>query len=177
MRIYLHESSARCPWSREINGKHIFVTISATWMNILLIMVSLIVFRTYTYICYGIKMKTTDRWQLIQRWWRHQMETFFALLALYEGNSPVTGESLSPHTHKGQWRRALMFSLICAWTNGWANHRDAGDLRRHRALWRHCTGQTKSNPDHFFGVIVHSPPKVIPFPLIIITTNAAPNYR
>ena len=26
-----------------------------------------------------------------------------------------------------------MFSLICAWTNGWASNRDAGDLRRHRA--------------------------------------------
>ena len=25
-------------------------------------------------------------------WWRHQMETFSALLALYAGNSPVTGE-------------------------------------------------------------------------------------
>ena len=25
-------------------------------------------------------------------WWRHQMETFFALLALCLGNSPVTGE-------------------------------------------------------------------------------------
>ena len=33
--------------------------------------------------------------------------------------------------HKGQWRGALMFSLICAWTNGSANNRDAGDLRRH----------------------------------------------
>ena len=32
---------------------------------------------------------------------------------------------------KGQWRRALMFSLICAWVNGWANNRKAGDLRRH----------------------------------------------
>ena len=31
----------------------------------------------------------------------------------------------------GQWRRALMFSLICAWTNVWANKWDAGDLRRH----------------------------------------------
>ena len=29
--------------------------------------------------------------------------------------------------HKGQWRGALMFSLICAWTNGWANNREAGD--------------------------------------------------
>ena len=34
--------------------------------------------------------------------------------------------------HKGQWRGALIFSLICAWTNVWANHRDAGDLIRHR---------------------------------------------
>ena len=34
---------------------------------------------------------------------------------------------------KGQWRGALMFSLICAWTNGRANHRDAGNLRPHRA--------------------------------------------
>ena len=35
--------------------------------------------------------------------------------------------------HKGQWRGTLMFSLIYAWTNSWANNRDAGDLRRHRA--------------------------------------------
>ena len=38
--------------------------------------------------------------------------------------------------HKGQWRGALMFSLICAaWINGWANNRDAGDLRRHCVLY------------------------------------------
>ena len=35
--------------------------------------------------------------------------------------------------HKGQWRGALVFFLIYAWTNGWVNNRDAGDLRRHRA--------------------------------------------
>ena len=34
---------------------------------------------------------------------------------------------------KGRRRGALKFSLICAWTNGWVNSRDAGDLRRHRA--------------------------------------------
>ena len=34
---------------------------------------------------------------------------------------------------KGQWRGALMFSLICAWINGWVNNREAGDLGRHRA--------------------------------------------
>ena len=62
-------------------------------------------------------------------WWRHQMETFSALLALVRGihRSPVT----SPH--KDQWRGALMFTLICARINGWVNNREAGDLRRHRA--------------------------------------------
>ena len=35
--------------------------------------------------------------------------------------------------HKGQWRGALMFSLICAWINGWVNNREACDLRRHHA--------------------------------------------
>ena len=34
--------------------------------------------------------------------------------------------------HKGQWRGALMFSLICVWINGWINTREAGDLRRYR---------------------------------------------
>ena len=34
--------------------------------------------------------------------------------------------------HKGRWRGALMFSLICVWINDWVNHREAGDLRRHR---------------------------------------------
>ena len=35
--------------------------------------------------------------------------------------------------HKGQWRGALMFSLICAWINGWVSNCEAGDLRHHRA--------------------------------------------
>ena len=34
--------------------------------------------------------------------------------------------------HKGQWRGALVFSLICTWINGWVNNGEAGDLRRHR---------------------------------------------
>ena len=39
-------------------------------------------------------------------WWRHQMETFSALLTICAG--------------------------ICVWINGWVNNREAGDLRRHR---------------------------------------------
>ena len=42
--------------------------------------------------------------------------------------------------HKGHWRGALMFYLICAWTNGWANK--PSRLRWFRtpscSLWRHC---------------------------------------
>ena len=42
--------------------------------------------------------------------------------------------SLVDSPHKGQWRGALMFSLICTWKeNGWASNQAAGDLRRHRA--------------------------------------------
>ena len=64
-------------------------------------------------------------------WWRHQMETFSALLAFCAGNSPVTGEfpAQRPVT------RSFDVSLICAWINGWANSHMACDLRRHPA---HC---------------------------------------
>ena len=54
------------------------------------------------------------------------------------GNSPVTGEFHSwpvNSPQKGQRREALMFSLICAWTNTWVNNRDAGDLRCHRTAY------------------------------------------
>ena len=61
-------------------------------------------------------------------WWRHQMETFSALLALCAGNSPVPVNS----PHKGQWRGALMFSFIYVWINDWVNNCEAGDLRRQR---------------------------------------------
>ena len=37
--------------------------------------------------------------------------------------------------HKGQWRGALMFSLICAWINSWVNNGEASYLRRHRTQY------------------------------------------
>ena len=42
-----------------------------------------------------------------------------------------TGHRWIPRT-KAVWRRALMFSLICARIKGWVNNREAGDMRRHR---------------------------------------------
>ena len=35
--------------------------------------------------------------------------------------------------HRGQWRGALMFSLIWAWINGWVNTCESSDLRRNHA--------------------------------------------
>ena len=55
-------------------------------------------------------------------WWRHQMETFSALLAICAGNSPVPGE-FPTQRPVNQW----------AWINGRVNNREAGDLRRYRA--------------------------------------------
>ena len=79
------------------------------------------------HICCG--MSWSEELSLLSTWWRHQMETFSALLALCAVNSPATVNS----PHKGEWRRALMFYLNCAWINGWVNNRDADDLRRHPA--------------------------------------------
>ena len=61
------------------------------------------------------------------------METFSALLAFVRGihRSPEN----SPHN--GQWRGALMFSLIFAWTNNW--RRWWFETPSH-SLWRYCNG-------------------------------------
>ena len=65
-----------------------------------------------------------------------------------------------------------MFSLICAWINGWVNNRKAGDLRRHRAhydvivmerahviRWSHTTvvpkDESYSNPSSFKQLTRH----------------------
>ena len=45
--------------------------------------------------------------------------------------------------HNGQWRGALMFSLICTWINAWVNNREAGDLRCHCADYDVTVMQTR----------------------------------
>ena len=52
--------------------------------------------------------------------------------------------------HKGQWREALMVSLTSVWTNGWANNRDAGDLRHHRA--HYDVSVMRQNGRHFVDI-------------------------
>ena len=61
-------------------------------------------------------------------WWRHQMETFSALLALCAGNSPVTGE------FRAQRPVTQSFDVFfdVPWINAWVDDGEASDLRRHR---------------------------------------------
>ena len=54
----------------------------------------------------------------------------------YWSSVSIIHRSPMDSTHKGQWRKVLMLSLICAWTNGRRNNRDGGDLRRHLAHYR-----------------------------------------
>ena len=68
----------------------------------------------------GVKPLHDDviKWKHFPRYWH-----FVRGIHRWPMNSP----------HKGQWRGALMFSLICTWINAWVNNREAGDLRRHSA--------------------------------------------
>ena len=57
--------------------------------------------------------------------------------------------------HKGQWRGALKFSLICGRINGWVNNRKAGDLTRCRSHYYDVTLMQESitvNPFTCSGV-------------------------
>ena len=56
------------------------------------------------------------KWKHLPRHW-----PFVLVIHRWPANSP----------HKGQWRGVLMFSLICAWINGWVNSGEAGGLWCH----------------------------------------------
>ena len=58
-------------------------------------------------------------------WWCHQTETFSALLALCEGNPPVTGGFPSQLPVMS----FNVYSLICVWPNGWETNLNTGSSR------------------------------------------------
>ena len=68
-------------------------------------------------------------------WWRHQMETFSALLAICAGNSPVTGEFLAQRPVTRSFN--VFFDLrlnkqLSKQSRGWWFDTLS------RPLWRHC---------------------------------------
>ena len=96
------------------------------------------IFFVFHFVCVFSSISTTTTVQLWQiSWWRHQMETFSALLALGAGNSPVTGEfpSQRPVTRSFD----VFFDLR-------VNKRLSKQSKRwwfetsSRSLWRHCNG-------------------------------------
>ena len=83
-------------------------------------------------------------WLLVRTWWRHQMETKSALLALCAGNSQISGEfpSQRPVT------RSFGVFFMCVWTNGWAkclntSHRAHYDVTIMRSLLAKVLSATK----------------------------------
>ena len=60
--------------------------------------------------------------------------------------------SLVNSPHKGQWRGALVSSLICTRMHGWVNNGEAGDLRRHRAHYD-VTVMMRKLMKHHMGLI------------------------
>ena len=73
--------------------------------------------------------------------WKHCLRYWPFVRGIHR--SHVNSPSKRPVT------RSLMFSLICAWINGWVNNRKAGDLRRLRGhydvsvmFW--CVGLTEN---------------------------------
>ena len=63
------------------------------------------------------------------------MSSAYVQCMMTSSNGNVRGIRRSPvnSPHKGQWRGALIFSLICVWINGWVNNRKAGDMSGYRA--------------------------------------------
>ena len=115
--------------SSNLNIKHKFYYMLLSW-----------------FICYMSKFSYQYRNS------HYKDETTLQLSYLYNGNPTphddviewkhfprywpfVRGIHRSPvnSPHKGQWRGAWMFSLICARINSWVNNGEAGDLRRHRS--------------------------------------------
>ena len=73
------------------------------------------------------------RWTGSQHWLKHDDVIKWNHFSRYWPFVRGIHQSPANSPHKGQWRGAVMFSLICAWINGWVNNREAGDLRRHRS--------------------------------------------
>ena len=105
--------------SREFTGEHEGIFMGTVWVTLV------------------------HKWYIILHFWlsRHQRQDQHMITSSNENIFRVTGhmcgelihKSLMNSPHKGQWRGALMFSLICVWTSDWVNNGKAGDLRRHHA--------------------------------------------
>ena len=123
-KYQLKSMSVNSLWPRDVIRRHIlgqhwfryFVQVMALCLNHCWLIISAIFWHSPV----GNFHDDVIKWKHFPRYWRF-------VCGIHR--SPVNSR------HKGQWRGTLMFSLICAWINGWVNNREAGDLRRHRAYY------------------------------------------
>ena len=109
--------------------------------------------------------------------WRHQIETFSALLALCAGNSPVIGEfpSQSPVTRSFD----VFFDLrlnkrLSKQSWGWWFETPS------RSLWRHCNGLRMLVPNNArgsVGTILTTTLDIFSFTIFWVSTIRGADYR
>ena len=100
----------------------------------------------YRKISYGYLTITSDMaWLVTSSWWRHQMETFSALLTICAGNSPVPGEfpTQKPVTQSFDIFFDLHLNkLLSKQSWGWWFETPPW------SLWRQCNVYTKLREDY-----------------------------
>ena len=101
---------------------------------------------------------TTFGYRTRHSWWRHQMETFSALLALCVGNSPVTGEF--PSERSVTRRFDVIFDLCLnkrlskhSWGCDLSHHRTNYDVTVMLALLKWWLYQTRHTEYTFVSAI------------------------
>ena len=99
------------------------------------------------FVCTCNQLRNPDYKRFSKSWWRQQMETFSALLAIYAGNSPVSGEIPA---QRSVTRSFDVFFDLCLnkrlskqWWGWWFETLSC-------PLWRHSNGLTDIAFDHVF---------------------------
>ena len=101
-------------------------------------------------------------WDIVHElvvWWRHQMETFSALLAIYAGNSPVSGEFPTQRTLT--WSFDVFFDLrlikrLSKHSRGWWLETLSS------SLWRHRNGKESNDSGYRSGDVSWPTPQQHP---------------
>ena len=79
--------------------------------------------------------------------------------------------------HKGQWRGALMFPLICAWMNRWVNNDEADDFRRYRAHYDVIVMKINNTlPDNQISPFEIANRRILRCPILILISISCSHY-
>ena len=103
------------PYKSMGNGWHFIVIFSWVAKSAILWIIHLATLKKIASLAIAQSHGDVIKWNHFPRYW------------------PFVWGSLVSSPNKGQWRGALMFSLICAWISDWVNNLAAGDLRCHHA--------------------------------------------